>query len=240
MQTALLKTFDKATGRTKPGRDRLMGLFRSIGADDLPAVQKFIDRYGIQHAIDDIDGRTALMRAAGNGKAEIVSYLLTQGSPVNAAMKDGNTAFGRAIENNHIDCARILMQAGADIDPRDRTCDWRLLHTTIGFDRYDSFLFLLAQGVEIDSPNENGVTPLMHAVRCHRNDARYIEKLLAAGANMDLRDADGRSAYTDAQHLGLTDIVTLMQKQRKENMRAVAMAPVKVLKPLRIKQAATP
>jgi|GEM_PF-4814764 len=238
MQTALLTAFDKVTGRTKPSWEKLMGLFRAIGADDLPTVQKFVSRYGIHQTTDTIDNCNALMRAAGGGKAGILKYLLAQGSPVDAVNKDGGTAFACAIENNHVDCARILMDAGAEIDPRGRTCDWRLLHSAVGFDRYDSFMFLLEQGVEIDSRNENGVTPLMHAVRNHRTGRRYVEKLLAVGADMDLRDDDGRSAYRDAQHYGMTDIVELMRKQRKDGMHVGIKKPITVLKPLRFKQTA--
>lgn len=238
MQTTIFKAFDKVTGRTKPSWEKLMGLFRAIGADDLPTVQKFIARYGAHNTADPIDGRDALMTAASNGKTEILKYLLAQGSPVDAVSNDGDTAFARAIENNHVDCARILMEAGANIDPRGRRCDWRLLHSTVGFDKYDSFLFLLAQGVEIDSRNENGVTPLMHAVRCHRDGRLYIEKLLEAGANMDLRDNENRSPYDDARKFGMTEIVELMKKQRKENVHAGIKETIAVLKPLRFKKPA--
>jgi len=238
MQTAILKTFDKATGRTRPSWEKQMALFRAIGADDLQAVQKFVDRYGISQAIDDVDQRTALMAAASHGKAGILKYLLAQGSLVDAESKDGDTAFARAIENNHVDCARILMEAGADIDPRGRTCDWRLLHSTVGFDRYESFLFLLEQGVEIDSRNENGVTPLMHAVRCHRDGRCYVEKLLVAGANTSLQDNDGRSPYEDARALGLRGIVDLMDEQCRKPLHSGTQKPVTVLKPLQLRQTA--
>lgn len=220
-----------------------MALFRAISADDLPAVQKFVARYGIAQTAEDIEQRTALMSAASDGKADILRYLLAAGSPVDARMKNGNTAFSCAIDGNHVECAQILMEAGAEIDPRGQVRNWRLLHSTVGFSRYDSFLFLLEQGVEIDCKNEDGVTPLMHAVRCCAGKKQnlkeglpYVEKLLAVGAHMDLRDNEGRSAFEDARAYGLTDIVTLMQKHRRESLHTGTQKPVTILKPLRLRQ----
>lgn len=221
----------------------MMALFRAISADDLPAVQKFVDRYGITQTTDPVEKRTALMTAASNGKVDILRYLLTAGSPVDARTSSGDTAFSCALDGNHIECAQILMEAGADIDPRGRARDWRLLHSTVGFSRYDSFLFLLEQGVEIDCKNEDGITPLMHAVRCCAGKQKnleeglpYVEKLLAVSAHMDQRDNKGRSAFEDACTYGLTDIVNLMQKHRHENLHTRTQKPVAILKPLRFRQ----
>lgn len=135
------------------------------------------------------------------------------------------------------------MTAGAEIDLLGLTRGWRLLHSTVGFDCHDSFLFLLEQGVEIDCKNEDGVTPLMHAVRCCAGKQQnlekglpYVEKLLAAGAHMDLRDNEGCSAFEDARAYGLTDVVKLMQKHRKESLHKGLQKPVTILKPLRLRQ----
>lgn len=243
MQTTILKAFDKATRRTSPSWEKMMALFRAISADDLLAVQKFVDRYGITQTAEHIEQRTALMTAASGGKIDILRYLLAAGSPVDARMDSGRTAFTCAIDGNHVECAQILMEAGAEIDPRGQVRDWRLLHSTVGFKCYDSFLFLLAQGVEIDCKNEDGVTPLIHAVRCCSGKKQnleeglpYVEKLLAVGAQMDQRDNEGRSAFEDARAYGLTDIVTLMQKHRRESLHKGIQKPIALLKPLRFRQ----
>lgn len=89
MQTAILKAFDKATGKTSPSWEKLMALFRAISADDLPAVQKFVERYGITQTAENIEQRTALMTAASDGKTDILRYLLAAGSPVDARSNDG-------------------------------------------------------------------------------------------------------------------------------------------------------
>lgn len=72
---------------------------------------------------------------------------------------------------------------------------------------------LIDAGVPLDHINYSGWTALLEAVVYGDGSAPYqdiVARLLRAGANPDIRDAQGRTALDNARNLGQTDIVRLL------------------------------
>ncbi len=76
-------------------------------------------RLGADPNATDSDGRTALMIAAEwGGHADTVAALLEGGAAVDAVARDGWTALMRAAYSGKAECARLLLEAGADASLR--------------------------------------------------------------------------------------------------------------------------
>lgn len=61
---------------------------------------------------DESDGRSALMAAASEGHAEILTTLLTAGAPWNAFDRQANCAGDYALAGEHEACIDVLLNAG--------------------------------------------------------------------------------------------------------------------------------
>ena len=86
--------------------------------------QTFLDELKRWHAAGNRDldaplnnGRTRLTRAAGNGWCSIIDWLVAHGAAVDRGYSPaGLTPLHFAVENDKLDAARHLLDAGARID----------------------------------------------------------------------------------------------------------------------------
>src|SRR5713226_5507731 len=62
------------------------------------------------------NGRMPLFIAAGEGRSDVVRYLLTEGADVNAREKFGDTALTEATYYGHVALVKELLAHGADIN----------------------------------------------------------------------------------------------------------------------------
>ena len=67
---------------------------------------------------------------------------------------------------------------------------------------------LLARGAKLDTPDRDGVTPLLASVE--RRHLGITRRLLEAGARVELADQEGRTALHQAAAEGLTGEVRLL------------------------------
>ena len=80
-----------------------------------PVVELLVTR-GVDIDTTSADGRSVLMRAAGNGHIWLVRYLLRQHANIALRDGDGNTALHHAVSSAHatVELTQLLVQAGAD------------------------------------------------------------------------------------------------------------------------------
>jgi ankyrin repeat protein len=137
-----------------------------------------------------ITGESPLMTASRTGSVEAVKTLLFHGANVNAKeVSRGQTALMWAVAQQHLEVARLLIEAGADVEAR-----------TLSY----------AQRVSLDGERPNdvapadyqkgGSTPLLFAARV--GDLESAKLLLAAGANVNDTAPDGMSAVVLATRSG--------------------------------------
>jgi len=131
------------------------------------------------------EGETPLMAASRSGSVPAVRLLLTGGVDVNHAESfQQTTALMWAAAEGHIDVVDVLIEAGADAN--------RQGHITTLTDRNNA-----------DHPT-GGFTALMFAARAG-NDA-LVRRLVAKGANVNLKNGDGASAAMVAMYNDRFDV----------------------------------
>ena len=162
---------------TLPGRPLLpMDLPAAAMSGDADAVQRLLD-LGLPVDSMDLQGCTALLRAAGGGQAEIVRRLLERGADSSARALTGATPLSAAISMRHAPVVESLLRAGADPDqalPGGVTP--LMLAAALGLPEIAGRL--LTQGAAVDAVDEQGLSAL-HCAALHAFTARDRQRVLA-------------------------------------------------------------
>ncbi len=64
-------------------------------------------------------GETALYRASGDGRADIVALLIKSGADVNTKTNSNNTALMSAVQNRRVNVVQLLIEKGADVNAKN-------------------------------------------------------------------------------------------------------------------------
>ncbi len=188
------------------------------GADINAATKNGWTPLGVALAYDKLDlGRFLLSKgatvdilaAATLGDAERVRALLKE-KPERARERDpgGVTPLHRAALHGHLEIAKALIEAGADVNAADRRGHTQL-HTAVKAGHKDIAQLLLDKGAKINAQNIVGRTALHFAVWRGYNE--LVELLLARGADPALKDVQGQTPLDQAKQLANERAVKLLQ-----------------------------
>ena len=142
--------------------------------------------------------RAALVAAAAAGDAATVRALADGSCPpdVSPATKASflSVALLRAAQGGHLEAVKALTRVP---DAREDACD--------------------APRVDVSRANADGNTPLHMA--CERGDARCVDVLLALGANLAARNAEGKTPIAVARTGGIRAAVAAEVERRRDARR---------------------
>jgi len=112
----------------------------------------------------DADGWSPLHLAAHFGHASTVELLLHNNAPVDLRSTNvmANTALHAALAGRRTAVAKILLDAGADVNARQHG-GWTPLHSAAANGDRAAVELLLARGANAGSANDAGVTPAASA-----------------------------------------------------------------------------
>jgi len=168
----------------------------------------------------DEQGRTTLMLAAAQGRADLIPGIVAAGADVNARDKEGNSSLFFAAANGHLDAVQALLRAGANVNSADNNGSPVLIspavqgHTAI-------VKLLLAKGARVNQADKDGDNALILAAAAGKSET--IEALLASGATIDVQNKNGITPLMIASFQGHAPTVRLLiarganVNQRAEN-----------------------
>ena len=141
-----------------------------------------------------------LIYAAESGNPEMVREILRHNPKLDAQDPKGRTAIFAAGEYNarekvgaRVECVRLLVQAGADVNARDNNGNTPL-HETFLTDVIEE---LLKHGADVNARNKDGETPLFTTVS---DDA--IRLFIAHGADLSICNNKGETVMEAAKEKG--------------------------------------
>ncbi|KAH8651560.1 ankyrin repeat-containing domain protein [Tricladium varicosporioides] len=161
--------------------------------------------------------RTALEAALNYSRIEVFEMLWDAGAGCNGQVPGLRAALGAAsarwrhytVEPIHIDIARKLINAGADVN-RAFSSEGAPLHNAVYAGRLDLVQMLLDAGADVNGKAPDGNTALLNAV--HKDDIDIIKVLLDAGADIKAFAPveRGRTALQGAAECGNTAAVRFL------------------------------
>ncbi|MGQ0503049.1 MAG: ankyrin repeat domain-containing protein [Panacagrimonas sp.] len=166
---------------------------------------------GVASPADGIGPRERIaffVHDARTGKCDSLAASLDAGVPVDSVDAVDQTALIAAASKNHIECARILLDRGADPNRADPAGWTPVIHATY-FGASPEFIELLAaRGANVNAQNTRGVTALYLAAAGGHEAS--VAQLLALGADPNLATHTGTTPAKVAQIKGLSRIADVL------------------------------
>lgn len=182
----------------RPGGESIARLLTPPGHDPLKVLQDGLDPVELQFFTGP-PSFFASVRAIGS---ELTRHRGAGASPLLYAAELGNGAMVRG-----------MLDAGAD--PKQGLLFATLAGTPLTFAAYgvnlDGARLLASRGVNINAKSTYGFTPLMIAAGSEHQNEAMVRWLLANGADLSLRDDEGRTALDWALAQGETPIARLLR-----------------------------
>lgn len=189
-------------------RSKKTALLHAAYKGHAPVVQALLAFQGDAPAPDDhttTAGETALLLAAKFGQHEVVEVLLAAGAGTEMVDAVEITPLQYAAEAGHAPTVELLLAAGAQVNRRTAKGSTALLMaatTTVGLsplhlrvarpDFPAVVRALVHAGADVNLPGQDGLTPLMAAMRWGK-DMALVEPLVEAGADINARDHTKRT-----------------------------------------------
>ena len=173
-------------------------------------VARWLVEQGADVNAADNYGTTALIVAATAGHHEIVKLLLEHGADIHARDDSGGAPLVNAVYFGHTETVKLLLDhltqgKALTLDKRDAE---ELLMLAAGLGHADIVRLMIGAGINVNGRGLKQRTPLMAAAYFNRPEVAKV--LLAQGADLLARDADGNTALAVAQDKGNDKVAALL------------------------------
>ncbi|KAK7023667.1 hypothetical protein SK128_026823 [Halocaridina rubra] len=180
-----------------------------ITEDNLAGLQSFLASRSV--VIDDKDenGATALIVAAGKGKAEFCNELISHGADVNAEDNDQWSALITAAKEGHVETVATLLDHGATVDHKDMG-GWTALIWASYKGHASLAKLLLSRDADPNAQGQHHMTSLVWAAG--RGHTEIAHDLLENGARANIGDKFGTTPLIWACRKGYFEIADNLLK----------------------------
>ena len=199
-------------------RDILRGFITGSGGGSVDRIKKYV-AVGVNVNATNQAGSTALHYAVHNGggfNLEEIQYLVDIGADPTIRNKNDTTPLMLLVQGKtntgviDVATAEILVKKGANSNTQNLSGE-TILHIATHENKPGAVRNFLLAGANSDIGNKvNGETPLMHAAKKGFLDVAKV--LFNGGANVRIKDKNGRTALDYAKRIGHPELVSLLQK----------------------------
>jgi ankyrin repeat protein len=218
-------------------------MIRVVERGDFNKIKRLIDA-GANVNVRDM-WASALIYASCSGYTDVVKLLIEAGADINATASSdlvkwkkwpprhyhnpfvkplGGTALVYASCSGHTDIVKLLIEAGADVNKKDKRNRYTVLMVTSSAGQKEVAKLLIEAGANVNAQDDGGNTALLDAT--WRGETEIVKLLIEEGADVNAKiqvDAVGRTnkggdveilrditALMIASDLGHTEIVKLL------------------------------
>jgi len=213
LMTAFLGVFLMVSGSGSSFAQTPSPLILAAEQGDIAALQQALTA-GNPLEARDARQRTALMIAVQNRDIETARLLIEAGADVNA--KDGieDTPYLLAGASGQIEILRLTLAHGADLASINRYGGTALIPASEhGY--VETVEALIAAGINVDHVNRLGWTALLEAVLLGDggpDQVTTVQRLISAGADLNLADLDGVTPLGHARARGYQEIASILEQ----------------------------
>ena len=147
-----------------------------------------------------MNDQSALHYAARQRHPDVVEVLIDAGADIEAQDNDGYSPLFLPSISGGVDTVKVLLRAGADVRATDNTGNTCLMLAGANGHIETVRTLLCMPEVDLDHARDGGSTALHYAV--HVTPTDVLQALLDAGADIEAKDAEGRSALLVASSTG--------------------------------------
>lgn len=151
------------------------------------------------------------------GNLEICACYLAAGMDVNSRDKDGTPMLNLAVRNDNAEAVEWLLEKGADADLISEDRGYSALMDAVwrGNLKITKLLLNLKKKPDVNLVSKEGQTMIILAVGA--DNAEISEILCNAGADVDIKDQMGMSAYDYARLFKKDRLLSILEKYHKES-----------------------
>jgi ankyrin repeat protein len=164
------------------------------------------------NAVDDVNYRTALIKAVIYNHFQVVKKLVEAGADLEKRDYLGFTAFLHAVWWERMEIIKFLVEKGANIHAQDCMNQTALRSACIkkNFKIAD---YLIKKGLDVNAQDIHGETALMDV--CYWGDyyIDVVKFLLENGADITIKNKAGKDALTIAKERGHSKIIKLLEEK---------------------------
>jgi ankyrin repeat protein len=188
-------------------------IFEAIKAKDLQRMEEVVNTDNVinqlceRNDLNEYKFSTPLLYSIQEGWHQGISFLIDCGANVQLCLGWEPTPLGLAVEQGDLESTRLLLRAGAN--PNKGGIDIFPLHDAVSLNRFDIMELLIQAGIQINSRNHSGFTPLMIAAQ--NGDLSCVGILVKAFACIDFIDYEhNETAIEIARKHGHEEIVNYL------------------------------
>lgn len=167
-------------------------LHRAVNMNDEATVLKILQTGHVKADIPDKLGFSPLMVAAQRGYMRIVQLLIDHGSDINQENGSGKNSLMLACFAGHLDVVEYLRNQGASWRNRDKV-GCTAMHWAVDGGNLKLIEWMIGDECEVDVKDSiSQWTPLMR-VSAVTGNTEVAQHLIAAGADVNVKDRDGKT-----------------------------------------------
>ncbi|KAK2844827.1 hypothetical protein Q5P01_011486 [Channa striata] len=180
---------------------------------------------GADPAALDRNGQTAFHLCCEYNQPECLSVVLSSSPPcLEIRNFEGFSPLHLAVLRGHKDLARMLLDAGADINAMDVKSGQSPLMHAVESNNVDMVHFLIENGCDVNSQSYSGNTSLHSA--CGRGQVDTVRLLLKSGADSSLKNYHNDTPVMVAKNKKIADVLRGRgSKPRGQDQHGMSVSP---------------